>query len=736
MTFNGPENEELALDTRLLSDFIFELNISRWRVTSYPPEHPLIQASMKKVINVLARLLEFREEIALGVARDALIFEQKFLDQKNPVYREFAKILFNHGIAALIFQKNLEEEELLRFNQILRQKWETIRENGGIKQTIDNAGFQHLQVKTVNYDLFRVVENDQIEINGGDQKSSPVWEHFVRNLLDGTLDPSGTAGEVPQETDPALLARIMNEQLWKDPRSKELSYDHVMASYIRGVFGYEHESERRKAYLDRLGKFVTNLNPELRSRFLTDTFRSLPADEEIAEEVLSPFPEEIILETLENMNSRNLFPSPFILKLVKKLAVHGRMAAIGSKMEFSEIKDTGPELTGKLSDVFREDDIETPVPRSYQGLLDSIIAVEKISGPEFEEFGVLKKSLDGHCVNIQISAIILELFKSGPTPDYLGALKQNLVDSCGYFLGTGDFQTLNQLHSQLVDIGSSALGPGDSPATEVLSAFEKPEFMEEILTGIQLWEKKKYPDIKKLIRKIGNSFISPVLDHLADEPSRSIRHFYIHLLSEMGDVVRVPALSRLEDQRWYFLRNLILILRHLSDASILPAVRKLIPHPHPRVREEALKALFHFQDPDAERMLLQDLSSEEKEIQRGAVQVAAESRRPEIFNKLVEILNRRGVLDADSDLKIKVIHALARIGNPESLPHLERLLRSRNRLFGQTMNLLKAEVIRSLEFYPAGAAGPLLEKFSRANDKDLANLASRKLRSMRARNVS
>jgi len=174
MSENNPKNHELALDTRLLSDFIFELTISRRCVTSYPKGHPLIQASMKRVMNLLGQLLEYRKEIALGVARNSLIFEQKLLDQKNPVYRDYAKILFSHGIAALTFERNLEKEELLQFNEILSRTRDNVRENGGILQTTSDAGIRHLQVKTVSYDLLRVVENDQIESQADDKKSSTV----------------------------------------------------------------------------------------------------------------------------------------------------------------------------------------------------------------------------------------------------------------------------------------------------------------------------------------------------------------------------------------------------------------------------------------------------------------------------------------------------------------------------------------------------------------------------------
>ncbi len=735
MSENNPENHELALDTRLLSDFIFELTISRRCVTSYPKGHPLIQASMKRVMNLLGQLLEYRKEITLGVARNSLIFEQKLLDQKNPVYRDYAKILFSHGIAALTFERNLEEEELLQFNEILSRTRESVRENGGISQTTYDAGIRHLQVKTVSYDLLRVVENDQIESQADDKKSSTVWEDFVRHLLDGTLDPSGGQIPVPEEADPEILARIMNEEVWKTSRDKELSYDHVIASYIGGVFGNERDPAKRKECLDRVGRFVSNLNPELRSRFLTDTFKSLSINEEVAEEVLTPFPAEVILETLEDMNSRNLLPSPFILKLLQKLGKHQR-AERGPRIDLSKVEDTGQDLTEKLSGVIREDDIETPVPKSYQDTLESIVAAEKVTGLDLEEFEVLKNSLDGHCVNIQLSTIILEILKSGPSQDYLEALKQNLIDSVVYFLKTGDFQTLNELHNRLTEVNHSTSAQESSPVAEVLAALEKPEFMKGVLAGFRLWGKEKYPDIKKLIQKIGKPFVNPVLDQLAAEPSRSIRHFCIDILLEMRDLVREPALSRLQDERWYFIRNLILVLRNLGDPSILPALKGMLEHRHPRVREEVFKALFHFRDPDAERMLLGDLSSWEEEIQRSAVRVAEYSRSSGVFDKLLEILSRRAVFGIDFELKIEIIRTLAKIGKPESLRHLERLFQSRTFLYRRGMNRLKAEVIHSLEFYPSPKAALLLKKFSRASDHELADLASRTLKNVHNRLTS
>ena len=711
-----PENTEAVLDTKILSDFIFELNISRRCVTSYPKGHPIISASVKKVVSLLPKLLEFRDEITLGIARDTLIFGKDFLDRKNPVYQDYAKILFHHGIAALTVDKNLDAEELLRFNETLSQNREKIREEGGIERVVESAGIRHLRLKAIKYGLFRATEDKQIEApgDGGEgEKKSTIWGDFVHALLEGTLDPSGDRLPVTDEIDPAILAQIINEQGPNGLASRELSYEQEIASYIRRVLGNEQDSLKRKAYLDKLGKFVNNLNPELRRQFLTETLKFDALPEEFAEEILPQFSEEVILETLENMNLQNLPPSPLILSLLQKLSKTFRPGG-SSKTVIAEVKDTAHELSEKLGSIFRQDDIEFAVPESYQDTLRNIIASEEISGLDPDGMESLKKSLDSHCVDIQMAGVIVEILKSGLAGDNTEGLERNLMDLCGYFLEVGDFQALNHLHDRLIGCNDSPpAGVPYSPIKKVLTAFETPEFAEGVLNGLQSWGKEKYPDIQKLVQKVGKPFVEPVLDRLAEEPSLSIRRFYLDLLLEMGAVVRDAALSRLRDKRWYFVRNLTLILRHLDDPSILPAIKRILGHPHPRVREEVFRTLSHFRDPDADRMLLADLSSQEKEVQRSAVQLAEDSRSPEVLNKLLELLNRRSVFGADFDLKIEVIRTLAKIGNPESLPHLERLLRSKNFLHRQAMNRLKAEAMISLEFYPTKEATILLERFSR-----------------------
>ena len=91
---------KLPLDAKLLSNAVIELNIARHILSLYSREHQLVQLSLDKTIAILADLFELRPEISLAVAKDTLIIDERPLDPKNPVYREFALALSRMSVAA------------------------------------------------------------------------------------------------------------------------------------------------------------------------------------------------------------------------------------------------------------------------------------------------------------------------------------------------------------------------------------------------------------------------------------------------------------------------------------------------------------------------------------------------------------------------------------------------------------------------------------------------------------
>jgi hypothetical protein len=305
-----------------------------------------------------------------------------------------------------------------------------------------------------------------------------------------------------------------------------------------------------------------------------------------------------------------------------------------------------------------------------------------------------------------------------PDADRIEILAKSLAEICTYYLQIGDFASLLKIHQETV---------------QPLEIFTSRQFMEEVLKGLRLWGKGRYPEIQLLIQRIGAPFVMPLLDNLAEEDNMSIRRFFIDRLVEMGEIAKDAALARLRDTRWYFLRNILLILHKLDDPAVMSHIRPLLLHPHPKVRLEAMKVLLHFDDQDADRRLLGELESADEATLFNAVQLAEFSKHPQTGEKLLALLKRGGMAGFDLDLKLAVVRALAEIGYGQGLPELERVLRTRN-IFRPAAHLrLKTEILHSLERYPKHAGIPLLEETASAGTGELAKLAGEILKSMRGK---
>lgn len=706
------------LDTGLLSSFIFELNVSRRHVTAYPRSHPIISTSVAKALQLLTQLLESRAEIMVGIARDALFVGTGFLERNNQAHRDFARHLFSLGIAAVTFRKGLQADELLSFIELLCRRREQIIGAGGIPALLDQARISNIRVMEIDYGAFQATEEDLLMPDTTVAGTQPdmAWEDFVRGMIEGILNPAGLLQATYGDFDPEMLATMLNQEPLQLNRLSMESSDRTINALLRQLELTGFASRQRLEYLDKLGMFIEKLSPDLRQQMLGSTFRALAGRQELAKELLERLPNELILETLGEVNSRESAIPPLILSLIEKMAQHS--PAVGDELSTPVDESADEDVSEKLRVIFREENLDAFVPDPYQTLLHTMVKTGSIDMPVHQELEALKATLTGHGVETQVSAIILEIVNSSLDECDPEVLRRNLVDLCAYFLGMGDFGALARIFDRLED--AVAAGTGAQLRDEVLAVFAQPEFVQETLSGLVTWGKTKYAEIQVIIEKVGAPFVEPLLDRLAEEKNMSLRHFYINRLANMGDVTRDAVLERLRDTRWYYIRNLLVLLRSLNDPSVVRSIRRLTVNPHPKVRSELLKTMLHFRDPEGDRILLQNMAHGDDEAKLDAVSLAEKSQSPQVFRQLVSFLQDNKFTGLEVELKSAAIRTLGEIGNPEALPHLTRLLNSRSFLRRKILNRLKHEIVGSLERYPAEMVGGLLKTIAGSEGDELA----------------
>jgi HEAT repeat protein len=289
-----------------------------------------------------------------------------------------------------------------------------------------------------------------------------------------------------------------------------------------------------------------------------------------------------------------------------------------------------------------------------------------------------------------------------------------------HYLGTKDFRSLEQTWRMIVD----------EAATSDNNIFFDSGFVQKVLDSASLLGRENHKDIRSLIKEVGQPFVIPLMERLFAEENTSLRRFWFDCLGDLGEMVHDAALESLNDERWFVLRNLIILLRRFSDQDVQRQVRRFVNHFHPKVRHEALKSLLFYHDPKVDNLLLQDLESADPARKLAAVQISEMSSNPEIVQKLLAILDSGGIKEYGLEIKSAVVQALATIGNVQALPKLKEILFSVSFLHPGKHTKLKTVIIRALPRFPASQVRPLLVEIIASGGKSIAPLAAETLKGL------
>lgn len=718
MDASTSESSLTSLDTGLLSKIIHEFNIARRYVSSYPKGHPVVTGSCERVAGLFHQLFDSRDELTMGIAKDSLVIDGHSFDRITPFARHFARSLFYHRVALVTFQKGLTAGEVERFNDILTAKREQIAAQGGIEVAFREAGLLNPRIVEISYDAFHAAG----DISDGDERDgiapSSLWETFVQDLLQDTFPSSLTPPSSDAALGPESLLSIFHGQLPQD----QLSGMQRLAYFLQKEARRQSLTKREMDSFGRILDFIAGLTPVLRRHFLDSVLNTLEGDADPVLEILSHLPREVILETVQLCNEKKDAPPPLLLSVLGRLSGNS-MPAPGNdrRSDENEMKAVEGE-EGKLDVLFRETTGEEFIPLDYLKTLKTLIASRDIPAPDERDLAELKQTLSNDCVEVAVSGIILDSFQHA-TEGQLGMLKQNLLDLSRYFLEVGDFRSLENMYDRLQKTRFETGQAANSLKHEMLGTFEETDFIGEVLNGLDVWGREKFHEIGSLIHKVGRPFVEPLLDRLADEENRTLRRYCLDQLLKMAELARESVLARLEDTRWYVVRNLLIILRHSGGAELATHLCRVADHPHPKVRQIVIEIYLQLRDPEGDRLLLIDLASDNAALRLQAIQQAEKSVHPDVVSGLLGILRRKGTSPDSFAEKKAAIRTLADIGNPCAIPVLEKIL-TKWVFFRYSLHLsLKKEIVQTLGRYSEPSAAALLGRMVESRNPELSALA-------------
>lgn len=732
---------EIPLDTRLLSEAVIELNISRKNVGIYPPGHIQITKSIDRAYVILQKMFEIRDEMTLGVAKDTLLVGNDYLDQKNLVYRDFALSMNQQGIAAVTFIRGLDKEELVRFHRILTTKTDDVRAAGGIEKAVSDADIPHIKIVAVDYSSFHVTEEQEInrpQAKVDEKAGAQVWQDFVSHLSAGTLAAPGQGISVAEseQIDPAELARLLNERKL-DANTAVESYDQIISTYVRGAAEKKQLTKEQSDTLARMNALVKDLHPELRKQFLSVAFNRVssrtnaPAD---AAEVLGGFTDDMVIEMIGQASAEGREISPTLAGLVGKLSQAQKDASMGQAVDKNRqplkgfvAPDVLPEHMHKL---FDREKYEEFVSDEYQAMLKQLSEGVAVTVEPFPLDDYLK-TLEDDRIDFQIGRALLAFLEENIDEEDYKEFAQKLVTIMPQFLDSGNFELLWDVFETLRRHAEEKPVKGIRDiAAETRKFFTHPDFIERALRSFEIWMRDKGQEAAGLLQALGPGTIPGLMDIFSKDESFGGRRVLFNLLCLFGEPAVKEAEKRLRDPREYYVRNLLIFIRRAGTSASVPHIRPLLQHQEQRVRMEALNTLLKFKDTGSIKLLRDTIHSTDPDVASQAIALAGQYRVSEATEDILTRIKRAILFDTDYMVNAEIIKALGEIGDPRAVPDLEKFARATWSLHPQSLMLMKEILFTSLDRYPRDSIADLLKIGERLNS-DKIKRACRQLRERR-----
>jgi hypothetical protein len=645
---SSPESEakprQVTWLSRELADFLIEFSIVLHKRSMYPAGHPHLRAGAERFARRLSALLENRESVTLGVARNRLVIETATTDPKNALLRDLAHRLHRHRISAVHLTRGAtaeEVEEVLAALSANPQQGE-----GPVGKRLDRVGpWDHIGLRPVGYDKLVLQDPDVARDGDAPADGRDAWVELARLAL--TSEPENGS---PSEADPLVVARAIGR------KSGEVAYDRVVLSYLSRV---AQEMSGRKGPAedqlgDRISSLIEALDPDALRRLLETGADQAERRQFVlnASQVLAADAVMEILEAAAKASHQTI--SHNLLNLLHKLAHHAEEGSPKIRGEAEEaLRDNVARLIGDW-------ELEDPNPKPYTAILEGMVRRAPDDPSEEAQRG---------CEPEIIIKMALELDCVGPS---VYAAAEGL---------------LNRRQLGLI-AGLLEAAPQTETAEALWRYLASPQRLEAELT-------QDPPDqgaIEILVRRLGLDAANLLLDHLGRTDDRSTRAALMKQLLALGPRIGEVAVARLRDAPWYLQRNILVLIGRLGRWPEGFSPLSYAVHSDVRIRREGIKLLLESPAHVAEGVLL-GLRDADEGIVGVALRAALESCPPDAIPLLewIALDTRRS-----SEIRVPSLRTLARTRTPEALKVLLAQAQHRRRWFGRRLASKSPELLAAV----------------------------------------
>jgi hypothetical protein len=217
-------------------------------------------------------------------------------------------------------------------------------------------------------------------------------------------------------------------------------------------------------------------------------------------------------------------------------------------------------------------------------------------------------------------------------------------------------------------------------------------------------------DIRRYLVLLGKDLLPVMVELLGELQDMKQRKLLCEILAEFGREHLDVFSEALNDERWYLVRNIAMILGMTKEPAAIRHLEKVMGHPNMKVRREALKALELINVEETKDLFLIALKDEDLTIRIRAMKALRRFRDPALFTILKGNVSIEELKRKPFEEKRGILETLAALGGEAAFPLLADLFKKRGLLEKEEITEIRASAAYGLGLIKTPEALSLLEK--------------------------
>ncbi len=206
--------------------------------------------------------------------------------------------------------------------------------------------------------------------------------------------------------------------------------------------------------------------------------------------------------------------------------------------------------------------------------------------------------------------------------------------------------------------------------------------------------------------------VGPLCEILAECEVRKARYLLCRAISVI--IKNKPEELRpfLSDGRWYFVRNIVMILGMAGNPEAIPLLYQVVAHPEARVRREVARSLGRIGSPAGTRMLGELVNDPNKMVRMASLTSMRQIADPEARHIIEPIIRGKGFMNLSPDEKREFMRTYGSLGS-ESLDLLVDIVEGSSQNFDEKT---RAMAVYGIAMIPGDETPSILTAISNSYD--------------------